>query len=304
MQRTLGERLAAGDVLVLDGALGTELERRKVATPLPAWSASALMTDPGHVLAIHREYVAAGADLVTAATFRTTRRALTPTGDGRRAAELTALAVRLAREATAAAAGGRMVHVLGSIAPLADCYRPDLVPPPPALATEHAEHARHLSAAGVDGLLVETMNTRREALAAVEAARATGLPVLASFVADESGNLFDGEPLAHIIPDLVAAGVAAVLVNCTPLATTGRVLRALRTLAGSTPVGAYANIGYPHPAGWEFKAEITPAEFARHAADWVAAGAQIVGGCCGTTPAHIAAVRASVDAIDAPRRTT
>jgi S-methylmethionine-dependent homocysteine/selenocysteine methylase len=301
MARTLGERLAAGHVLVLDGAMGTELERRRVATPLPAWTASALITAPAEISAIHREYVAAGADLLTTATFRTTRRALAPAGVAERAAELTALAVELAREAARGAPGGRAVHVLGSIAPLADCYRPDLVPAPDALAREHAEHATSLARAGVDALLVETMNTRREAIAAIGAGRATGLSVLASFIADQDGNLFDGEPLTSAVPALIAAGPAALLVNCTPVATTGRLLAALRALAGSTPVGAYANIGYPHPGGWTWSADTPPVEFGRLAAGWVRTGAQIVGGCCGTTPAHIAAVRAAVDAIISSR---
>ncbi len=82
MAGTFAARLAAGRALVLDGAMGTELERRGVATPLPAWTASALLRAPAAVLAIHREYVAAGADGLTTATFRTTRRALAPAGGG------------------------------------------------------------------------------------------------------------------------------------------------------------------------------------------------------------------------------
>ena len=302
MAGTFAERLAAGRVLVLDGAMGTELERRQVATPLPAWTASALLTAPDTVLAIHREYAAAGAEGLTTATFRTTRRALAAVGAGERAAELTALAVELARQAAQGAPGGRQVFVLGSMAPLEDCFRPDLVPDAAAIAREQAAHAMNLARAGVDALLVETMNTTREAVAAVGAARATGLPALASFIAGGDANLLDGEPLATLVPALLAAGPAAVLVNCTPVEVTGRVLAALLALAGSTPVGAYANIGYPRPGRREpgtatDLAAVTPAELGRHAAAWVRAGARIVGGCCGTTPAHIAAVRAAVDAI-------
>ncbi len=301
MSASLLDRLRHGPPLVLDGAMGTELERRQVATPLPAWTAAALVAVPAAVLAIHREYVAAGADLLTTATFRTTRRALAAAGAAERAAELTQLAVRLAREAAADAS--RPVWVLGSMAPLEDCYRPDLVPEPEALAAEHQEHARNLAGAGVDAILIETMNTRREATVAVAAAWETGLPVLASFIAGADGNLFDGEPLSTLVPALIATGAAAVLVNCTPVSTTERVLPALAALAGSTPFGAYANIGYPHPGGWEFSRDLGPADFARHAAGWVQAGARIVGGCCGTTPAHIAAVRAAVDGLHPPQHT-
>jgi len=298
------ERLGGGEVLVLDSAMGTELKRRGVPTPLPAWSSHALVVNPNAVLAIHRDCVLAGVDLLTANTFRTTRRALAKVGAGERATELTALAVRLARAAAddvANSSRGRgRVLVLGSMAPLEDCYSPELVPGPEALAREHAEHAENLAAAGVDALLVETMNTQREALAAVRAARATGLPVLVSFVANARGQLFDGESLAKLVPVLLDEGVVAVLVNCTPVATTDRILPELGALAGATPFGAYANIGFPHPReGWEFADDVSPADYGRHAAEWIRVGARIVGGCCGTTPAHVAAVRAAVEA--APR---
>ena len=296
------EWLASTGVLLLDGAMGTELRRRGVPTPLPLWSAHGLLLAPDVVLKIHRDYVGAGAGALTANTFRTTRRALaataavaaatgTPTGImAVEPRELTALAVTLARRAADEA--GRTVFVLGSMAPLEDCYRPDLVPDADALALEHAEHAANLAEAGVDALLLETMNTEREALAALAAARATGLPVLASFVADAAGALYDGTPLSHFVPALIGGGAGAVLVNCTPVPTTDRVVSMLRELCGSTPFGAYANIGYPHAVdGFAPAAAPSPADYAAHAADWVAAGARLVGGCCGTGPEHVAAIR-------------
>jgi S-methylmethionine-dependent homocysteine/selenocysteine methylase len=284
-------RLAARELFILDGAMGTELARRGAPTPLPAWSALALVKSPERVLAIHRDYVAAGADLLTTNTFRTTRRALKAAGIEVEPRELVALAAGLARRAAGEA--GRPVYVLGSMAPLADCYRPDLAPSPEDMMNEHSELAGHLVEAGVAALLLETMNTEREALAALAAASATGLPVLASFVANEVGQLFDGTPLASFVPALLAGGANAVLVNCTPVAATDRVLPELAALAGSTPFGAYANIGYPHPTdGFTAGADPGPDEFAAHAALWVAAGASIIGGCCGTRPEHIAAIRA------------
>ena len=287
----LRSRLAARELLILDGAMGTELTRRGVPTPLPAWSAHALYTHPEVVLAIHRDYVAAGADLLTTNTFRTTRRALAAAGVGIDPRELTTLAVGLARRAASEA--GRPVYVLGSIAPLEDCYRPDLAPLSDASLAEHAELARDLADAGVDAILVETMNTQREALAAIHAARATGLPVLASLVADQEGRLFDATPLAQVVPALLEAQAEALLINCTSAAILDRVVPELVALAGSTPCGAYANIGFPDEvAGFTPSADVEPLAYAEHAARWVAAGASIVGGCCGTQPAHIAAVRA------------
>jgi S-methylmethionine-dependent homocysteine/selenocysteine methylase len=295
--------LASTGVLLLDGAMGTELKRRGVSTPLPLWSAHGLLHAPDIVLRIHRDYVAAGADALITNTFRTTRRALAATAAVAAAIgadtaaimnveprELVALAVALARRAAVEA--GRQVYVLGSMAPLEDCYRPDLVPGADTLAREHAEHAANLAEAGVDALILETMNTEREALAALAAARATGLPVLASFVANAEGALYDGSPLSRLIPALIGGGACAVLVNCTPAATTDRIVPVLRDLCGSTPFGAYANMGYPHPVdGFAPAASMTAADYAAHAAKWVASGARLIGGCCGTAPEHIAAIR-------------
>ena len=127
------ERLRAGPALLLDGATGTELERRGAKSALPLWSAHALLHDPALVGRIHADYVEAGAELLTANTFRTQRRTLERDGVGERAAALTARAVALAR--AAAAGGDRPVHVLGSAPPLEDCFRPDLVPDDDSLAS-------------------------------------------------------------------------------------------------------------------------------------------------------------------------
>ena len=188
------ERIAAGPVLLLDGATGTELERRGVRASLPLWSAHALVHDPESVRRVHSDYVAAGADLLTANTFRTQRRTLARDGLGERAAELTARAVSLAR-----IAAGDRAAVLGSAPPLEDCFSPERVPDTDALAREHAEHARNLATAGADGVLVETMNTVREAAAAARAARDVGLPVLVSFTCWEGAHLLSREPLAEAI---------------------------------------------------------------------------------------------------------
>jgi homocysteine S-methyltransferase len=170
-QRTasLLRRVGAGAPLLLDGATGTELERRGVACELPLWSARALTQAPEVLEAIHRDYVAAGADALTANTFRTHARSLAAAGMADRARAWTELAVASARHA--AATGDREIFVLGSTAPLEDCYRPDLVPSLPELEREHRAHADHLAGAGVDAVLVETMNTVREARVAALAAR-------------------------------------------------------------------------------------------------------------------------------------
>jgi len=301
----LRERLRTGPALLLDGALGTELERRGAVSTLPLWSTHALLASPELVEAVHADYVAAGAEVLTANTFRTQRRVLGRAGIGGRARELTALAVGLARRAAAARPG--RVLVVGSAPPLEDCYEPGRVPGAAALAAEHAEHAEHLAAAGVDAILVETMNTVREAVAAARAARAVGLPCLVSFVCEAppqparrepqaSGAftpaaapaLLGGEPLADALAAAASEGALAVLVNCVPAASADACLPALR--AAGPPWGVYPNLGAPGIAGPWVDEPCPPAEFAARAAAWLADGARITGGCCGTGPAHIEAI--------------
>jgi enediyne biosynthesis protein CalE2 len=292
-------RLRRGEIILLDGAMGTELERLGVPTALPLWSAQAVLDAPDRVREVHEEYVEAGADVLTAATFRTTPRSLAKAGlkgDPEKLAEsLTARAVTLAREARARAAQGRDVWVAGALAPLEDCYRHELVPDEAALEREHHDQAARLARAGADLILIETMGTIREAVAASRAALATGLPVLTSFMARNASEIGGGESLADAVGAVVALDVDAVLVNCVPAEiATG----CLVTMSGITriPTGCYANAGSPDlgRGTWCFDPEMTPERFAEHATDWVGLGAQIVGGCCGTGPAHIRALRAAL----------
>lgn len=282
---TLEERLRAGPLL-LDGATGTELERRGVACELPLWSAQAIEEAPEVLEAIHHDYVLAGAEALTANTFRTHARSLASAGLGDRARTWTERAVAVAR--SAAAAAGRRVFVLGSTAPLEDCFRPDLVPDGASLEREHGAHARHLAEAGVDAALVETMNTLREARCAVRAARACGLPVLVSFVCDGNARLLSGEGLAAALAAVASDGALLVGVNCLPPAAAGACLGTL--VACGRPFGVYANLGAPDERGRPTE-DCAPEIFASHAATWLQAGARLVGGCCGSGPEHIRAVR-------------
>ena len=295
--QALRARFAGGPTLLLDGATGTELERRGAPTRLPLWSAHALLGEPALVARIHRDYVEAGAEIVTANTFRTQARTLARAGVGGSACarELCALAVSLARGAADAAPDGRAVWVAGSMPPLEDCYRPDLVPEAAALAREHAEHARHLAEAGADLLLVETMNTIREALAAARAARSTRLPLWVSFACDGAARLLSGETLADALAALHELAPELVGVNCLPPAAVAASLRVLGE--SGRPFGVYANLGAPSDGdGWTRSDDCSPAAFAEHALGWRAAGARAVGGCCGTRPDHIRAMRAALAA--------
>lgn len=285
-----------GEALLLDGAVGTELTRRGVATPLPLWSAGALETNPEIVEGIHRDYAASGADIIVANTFRTNVRTLRNAGMIERGAELNRCAVELARSAAdAVAPSRRSVLVAASMAPVEDCYHPERVPDDTTLRREHGRMADWLVAAGVDLAWIETMNALREARAASAAAAGAGLPFAVSFVVSESGNLLGGDSLEQAVAAVEPFEPLAIGINCIPPEGATAILPRLRR-ATPRPVAVYAHLGNPEPIlGWSFSSDIGPAAYAEHAEAWLAAGASIIGGCCGTTPAHIAALRDLLD---------
>jgi S-methylmethionine-dependent homocysteine/selenocysteine methylase len=267
-------------MIVLDGATGTELGRRGIDTRGALFSAAALLAEEGiaSLRAVHGAYVGAGAQVITANTFRTN-----PRKAGRRWRELTEIAVRIARETGA--------KVAGSIAPVEDCYRPDLRPPPQVAETEHRELARALADAGCDLLLVETVVAADEGLAAVRAAAATGLRVWVAAMAMADGSMRSGDDLAAFFRDARSAGACAALINCVPCAGVDAGLGA--AAASGLPFGAYAHMGEVDPhSGWPVTRVLSPEDYAACAAGWLRRGASILGGCCGTTPAHIAALAA------------
>jgi homocysteine S-methyltransferase len=286
-------RWSGEGIVILDGAMGTELERRGLETRLPLWSAWGLLKAPQVVRAIHREYVEAGADIITANTFRTHRRAHAAAGMGDRAEELTRLAFELA--AGARDEVGADVLIAGSMAPLEDCYHPERVPSPERLRAEHQEIAENLVKAGVDLLLLETMGTLEEMDAASRAACSTGIPFIVSAIAREDGELLGGQSLAEIVRLLEPLDPLALMVNCGNHRVVSAALGKLLAAKPTVPVGAYANMGRPaEGTGWSFTDELSTGDYAEVAREWVRMGASVVGGCCGTTPAHIQALAAAL----------
>lgn len=271
-------------ITLLDGPMGSLLGARGVPTPPPLWSAAALRSAPDMVRQIHADHASAGATVHTANTFRTRER---QAGSDWR--ELTRLAVSLARESVP-----RHHRVAGSLSPLEDCYRPDLSPPDPR--REHRAMAQALSEAGVDLLLCETFPHVGEALIALEEAVATGLPVWVSFTAGPEGELLTPEDVRTGAREAVKRGAQAVLVNCTAARLTLPYVE--RLSEAGVPFGAYANAG---DAPADFNRSIgDPASERRYlefALSWLAAGATLVGSCCGTGPGHIAAIARHLSSI-------
>ncbi|KPK15777.1 MAG: hypothetical protein AMJ62_08425 [Myxococcales bacterium SG8_38] len=263
---------------ILDGAIGTELVLRGVALDGADWSARAITGAPEVLAQIHADYARAGATLHTANTFRTQPRVC---GDGWEAALRSA--VHIARRAIPAGC-----QVLGSMAPVEDCYRPDLSPGA-AARSEHRKIAEALAQAGCDILLCETFANRDEALAAAEEAVRTGLPAWLSLTAGPFAELLTPARLGEIARDAARVGIARLLVNCIAATKMQPYVDAIASVG--LPIGAYANAGAEQEGlGWAATSPEAAEAYADLAEGWVAAGASVVGGCCGTGPEHIKAL--------------
>ncbi|MBI2322956.1 MAG: homocysteine S-methyltransferase family protein [Chloroflexi bacterium] len=288
-------RLERGRVVLLDGAIGTEILRRDVT-----WADHQLKKRPDVVRAIHADYIAAGADVISTNTFQLTRRSFlnhfkdlahmrhigTPDLETRWA-ELLRAGVKLAQEARAQTAGGRPVAIAGAMTTLEWCFRPDLAPPADQARAEYREVIEVFADAGCDLLLIETVNSVGEAVAAAEAARQVGIPFWIAFVCDERGRLFTGETLADAARALAPLEPDALLLNCAPPPDVTAGLRELLPHWRGA-AGIYPHVGRYDPPEWLFTDEYPPERYAEVGRAWVDLGARVVGGCCGTTPEHIA----------------
>lgn len=293
--------MTSNGTIILDGGMGQELAARGLETSDGLWSARALVTAPDDVMAVHRDFIDAGADVITTNTYASTRRRLDPVDEGaferlnRRAGEL----ANRAREES-----GREVRIAGSLPPLHGSYRPDRVRPVEELEPLYREQAELLTEF-VDLFLCETMSTAAEALAAARGAAATGLPVWVSWtVADDgSGRLRSGETVAEAIRALGTIDADGLLLNCAMPESIDAAMPELAQSANER-FGAYANGFSAIGEGFDVadganvpqrRTELTPEAYARFARGWIDRGASIVGGCCEVGPAHIGALRRMVD---------
>jgi len=296
---TLQQRLDRGDVLVLDGAMGTELQRRGVPMDGVAWSALAIATHPEVVRAVHEDYLRAGAEILIANSFGASRHVLEPAGLGDRVAELNRCSVELAREACERVAPSRPVWIAGSISSFTAHGDDRRRPSPEAERASYREQAEALAEYGVDALALEMLRDVDQARIIVEAACATGLPVWAGFTcrpgADGTTPMLRARnrdierPLADAMAPVLGAG------NCSVLAIMHSGIAeseaALEVALARWPgvLACYPECGEWENPDWVF-GEIAPEDFADAAAGWVARGVQIVGGCCGIGPDHIRAL--------------
>jgi homocysteine S-methyltransferase len=293
--------LARNGTLILDGGTGTELRRRGMALSDATWSALASITHFELLRAIHADYIAAGADVIATNTFATTRFVLESAGLQDELASINARAVAAAREARELS--GREVALAGSISCLPPRFDVRAYPDERTERAAYLELAETLAEAGVDLLILEMLQETRHAPLACEAARATGLPVwLGVSCRLGAGSTLVGfdfplVSLAECLETLLPFEPAAVNVMHSPVSAIEPALREVRA-RWNGPLGAYPEIGDGTP---HVPHALTPAQLAEQACGWVANGARIVGGCCGTTPEHIGALAALCSARPAPR---
>ena len=282
------------EITLLDGGMGQELVARSGDPATNLWATQVMIDHPGLVQQIHADYFAAGASIATTNTYAIHHDRLVKSGLDGRFADLHVQALAEASAARVAAGRGR---IAGSIGPLVASYRPDAHPPHDEAVPKYAEVAQVL-APEVDILLAETVASLAHARALIAAARGLGKPLwLSVTVDDEDGShLRSGEPISGLAADL--DGVATILANCSAPEAMAAALAVFKGFG--LPYGAYAN-GFqeitkeflndnPTVASLHARPEMTPALYAEFALKWVEMGATIIGGCCETTPAHIAEI--------------
>ena len=292
-------------IVLLDGGLGRELRFRGVEILDTIWAANGLLVAPDVVRQVHLDFIDAGSDIIITNTYGLIRAALAKEGIEDRFAELNTLACTLASEAREAA--GRSVLIAGSLPPLRGSYRPDLVGDFEDIRPLYHEQAEIL-AAHVDLFICETMSSAAEAKAAAHAACQTGKPVWVAWTLheDRSGRLRSKETISEAYAALCDLPVSGVLANCcAPESITGAMPEL--TGIGVQYSGGYANTFRPVPQDWkldgdkqtdgslDLRQDLDPESYAAHVAEWLRSGATVVGGCCGTRPAHIARLRKLLD---------
>ena len=300
---TFAEIFGSRPVLA-DGAMGTVLYGRGVF--INRCYDELNLSDPNLILSVHEEYLQAGAEILETNTFGANRFRLARHGLAGKVAEINAAGVKLAKQAAAhlkeKQAGD--AWVAGSVGPLGVRLEPLGKTGLDEARAAFVEQIRALVAAGVDMLIVETMpalNEAREALAAAQEA-APDLPLLAMVTVDDESNCLDGSSPQQAAALLTEWGANAVGVNCsTGPATVLTAVEAMRT-ATTLPIAAMPNAGMPRAVEGRNIYLCSPEYMASFARKAIAAGAQIVGGCCGTTPNHTRAMRSAMRAIDAQTR--
>jgi len=318
---SLLERIGRGEVIILDGAVGTQLQEMGVPIYHTAWAAMALNTHPATVQVLHEQYVKAGVDIITTNTYASARHNLEPLGLGDLTGELNRRAVLLAREARERTAGGRPVLIAGSISNFGmktggedmASLRPRSRFTEDQLRANLHEQAELLVEADVDFLLAESTGTNTHRKWVSDACKSTGAPFWVGFKCRRDPNeavvktgYLSPDRFADVLDDVMSHGGSVLTIFHTGIDDTTAALEiALQKWPG--PLGAYPDaerkdymtVAHDHAV----ENRISPDEFVDHARRWVESGVQIIGGCCGYGLPYIRRLRDGLPArIPAPRR--
>ncbi len=287
----------ASRVLVCDGAMGTMLYGKGVF--INRCFESLNLSQPALVGDVHREYLAAGADVIETNTFGASRLKLRSFGLGDQVHAINLAGARLAREAA-----GDTAYVAGAIGPLGVRIEPWGKTGVDEAREYFREQATALVEGGVDLLMLETFRDWNEAAAAVDAVRSVcALPIVALVTTEDDGNSLDGTPPEQFGPALVARGASVVGVNCS--VGPAPMLETVERLAAvcDVPLSAQPNAGKPRDIEGRNIYLCSPEYMASYARRFIASGVRLVGGCCGTTPEHIRQIALAVKQLapDVPR---
>jgi 5-methyltetrahydrofolate--homocysteine methyltransferase len=286
------ERLRSGDILIADGATGTNHQQNGLPPGAPSdeW----VFDEPDKVKALHRAFVKAGSDIILTDTFNGTRLRLRESKYADRSREINERAAQLAREVAEERPG---VFVAGSMGPIGKLLQPLGELAAEECAENFAEQAAALTKGGVDFLLLETQFALEEALAAIKGIKSVSqLPLVVSFSYDQGKRTMMGLRPAQVALAIAPLGVAAIGANCGKApAAMEEIVKEYAAQNLDLPIWAKPNAGLPHLIGDREVYDATPEIMAAYAVKYVQAGARIVGGCCGNTPAHIEAIATSVN---------
>ena len=310
LARALQDKLDAKRIVVIDGATGTEIARRGVTIHSDlSWSANANITSPDLVRDIHRDYILAGAEIITTNTFSTSRATLAIDGLSEQTEEINKQSVRLAMDARTNCDAEETVVIAGSMSAFEPKSHPEIMPSYEEALEDYREQVRILAGAGVDLIVLEMFSRTVDLKAAISAATETGLPIWVGLSCEShDGQILlglmgrhGGETIADAVIASSSPNVKAFCIMHSPPQVTADALRELKIYT-SLPIGAYAHggsiedeIGQAPQISWEGQslAGTDPEKYLDYAHEWVACGATIIGGCCGTTPEHIRVLTAS-----------
>ncbi len=298
----LKQRLLHGEQIILDGPIGTECERRGIPMDPKSWCGS-LTVDYGEELKnIHRDYILAGADIITANTYASSRFSLEYAGVGHLFEKLNKSAVEIAKSAAEEVAKDQVI-IAGSISHkipvISGTALPDLSQEPETekMTQMLTEHAIFLRECGCNLLLLEMMYDPRRMESAFIAAKNSGLPAWAGFSAREAadGRILSFTPdreidFHEIVKILKKYEIEGAGVMHTPSNLISGAINIIKT-EFKGPLMAYPDSGYFKMPNWQFEDIISPESFCTFAHQWAQEGIQIIGGCCGLSPQHIATLK-------------